>query len=107
MGEVEIKIGGFVEQKRLNTMQHINSDIAEVVQDNNDLEYLQKLYEKLHLTERDRDIIDSIFFCIKSRNDRVERLAQYAGMSDAIDFLKEQGRETGPFSTFKCQLLVE
>lgn len=62
MGEVEIKIGGFVEQKRLNTMQHINSDIAEVVQDNNDLEYLQKLYEKLHLTERDRDIIDSIFF---------------------------------------------
>ena len=42
MGEVEIKIGDFVEQKRLNTMQHINSDIAEVVQDNNDLEYLQK-----------------------------------------------------------------
>ena len=107
MGEVEIKIGGFVEQKQLNTMQHINSDIAEVVQDNNDLEYLQKLYEKLHLTERDRDIIDSIFFCIKSRNDRVERLAYYAGMSDAIDSLKEQGRETGPFSTFKCQLLVE
>ena len=89
MGEVEIKIGGFVEQKQLNTMQHINSDIAEVVQDNNDLEYLQKLYEKLHLTERDRDIIDSIFFCIISRNDRVERLAYYAGMSDAIDFLKE------------------
>lgn len=89
MGEVEIKIGGFVEQKQLNTMQHINSDIAEVVQDNNDLEYLQKLYEKLHLTERDRDIVDSIFFCIKSRNDRVERLAYYAGMSDAIDFLKE------------------
>ena len=89
MGEGEIKIGGFVEQKRLNTMQHINSDIAEVVQDNNDLEYLQKLYEKLHLTERDRDIIDSIFLCIKSRNDRVERLAYYAGMSDAIDFLKQ------------------
>ena len=57
MGEVEIKIGGFVEQKQLNTMQHINSDIAEVVQDNNDLEYLQKLYEKLHLTERDRDCL--------------------------------------------------
>ena len=89
MGEVEIKIGGFVEQKQQNTMKHFNSDIAEVVQDNNDLEYLQKLYEKLHLTERDRDIIDSIFFCIKSRNDRVERLAYYAGMSDAIDFLKE------------------
>ena len=49
MGEVEIKIGGFVEQKRLNTMQHINSDIAEVVQDNNDLEYLQKVYEKLQI----------------------------------------------------------
>lgn len=89
MGEVEIKIGGLVEQKRLKTMQQINSEIEEVVQDNSDLEGLQELYEKLHLTERDRDIIDSIFFCIKSRNDRVERLAYYAGMSDALEFIKQ------------------
>lgn len=88
MGEVEIKFGGFVEQKRLNTMQHINNDIAEVAQDNSDLEDLQELYENLHLTEHDRDVIDSIFFCIKSRNDRVERLAYYAGLSDALEFLE-------------------
>lgn len=88
MGEVEVSIGGLVEQKRLKTMQYINNSIEEVVQDNNDLENLQELYEKLHLTEYDRDIIDSIFFCIQSRNDRVERLAYYAGMSDALEFLE-------------------
>lgn len=88
MGEVEVSIGGLVEQKRLKTMQYINNSIEEVVQDNNDLENLQELYEKLHLTEYDWDIIDSIFFCMQSRNDRVERLAYYAGMSDALEFLE-------------------
>lgn len=107
MGEVEIKIGGFVEQKRLNTMQHINSDIAEVVQDNNGLEYLQKLYEKLHLTERDRDIIDSIFFLYKipqRQSRKTGILCWYVGRDR---FFETVGPVLRSFSTFKRQLLGE
>ena len=53
------------------------------------LENMQLLYERLPLSRHDRDIIDSIFCCMQSRNTMVEKLAYYAGMSDAIDFLKE------------------
>jgi len=56
---------------------------------NNDLENMKLLYEKLPLSKYDRDIIDSIFCCIQSRNEMVEKLAYYAGMSDALEFLKQ------------------
>lgn len=61
MGEVEINIGGIVEERRLNTMKQINNEVEYVAQDNSDLEDLQLLYEKLPLSRHDRDIIDSIF----------------------------------------------
>ena len=48
MGEVEINIGGIVEARRVNTMERINSEVEYVVQDNNDLENMKLLYEKLH-----------------------------------------------------------
>lgn len=89
MGEVEINIGGIVEEQRLNTMKRINTEVEYVVQDNNDLENMQLLYEKLPLSIYDRDIIDSIFMCMQSRNEMVEKLAYYAGMSDALEFLKQ------------------
>ena len=89
MSEIEVNIGGIVEERRLNTMKQINNEVEYVVQDNSDLENLQLLYEKLPLSRHDRDIIDSIFCCMQSRNTMVEKLAYYAGMSDAIDFLKE------------------
>lgn len=89
MNEIEVSIGGIVEERRLNTMKQINNEVEYVVQDNDDLENLQLLYEKLPLSRHDRDIIDSIFCCIQSRNEMVEKLAYYAGMSDAIEFLKQ------------------
>lgn len=90
MNEIEVNIGGVVEERRLNTMKRINNEVEYVVQDNSDLENMQLLYEKrLPLSRYDRDIIDSIFCCMQSRNTMVEKLAYYAGMSDAIDFLKE------------------
>lgn len=107
MNEIEVNIGGVVEERRLNTMKRINNEVEYVVQDNSDLENMQLLYEKLPLSRHDRDIIDSIFCCMQSRNEMVEKLAYYAGMSDALEFLKEQDWETGPFSTFKHQLLGE
>ena len=107
MNEIEVSIGGIVEARRVNTMKRINSEVEYVVQDNNDLEDMKLLYEKLPLSKYDRDIIDSIFCCIQSRNEMVEKLAYYAGLSDAVEFLKQQGRFSGPFSTFKYQLLCE
>ncbi|WP_419508204.1 hypothetical protein [Blautia sp.] len=89
MGEVEINIGGVVEERRLNTMKRINNEVEYVVQDNNDLENMQLLYEKLPLSRHHRDIIDSIFCCMQSRNEMVEKLAYYAGLSDAVEFLKQ------------------
>ena len=89
MSEIELNIGGIVEERRLNTMKQINNEVEYVVQDNSDLENLQLLYEKLPLSRHDRDIIDSIFCCMQSRNEMVEKLAYYAGMSDALEFLKE------------------
>lgn len=89
MNEIEVNIGGVVEERRLNTMKRINNEVEYVVQDNSDLENMQLLYKRLPLSRHDRDIIDSIFCCMQSRNTMVEKLAYYAGMSDAIDFLKQ------------------
>jgi hypothetical protein len=89
MNEIEVNIGGGVEERRLNTMKRINNEVEYVVQDNSDLENMQLLYERLPLSRHDRDIIDSIFCCMQSWNTMVEKLAYYAGMSDAIDFLKQ------------------
>ena len=89
MSESEVNIGGIVEERRLNTMKQINNEVEYVAKDNSDLEDLQLLYEKLPLSRHDRDIIDSIFCCMQSRNEMVEKLAYYAGMSDALEFLKQ------------------
>ncbi len=70
MSEIEVNIGGILEERRLNTMKQINNEVEYVVQDNSDLEDLQLLYEKLPLSRYDRDIIDSIFCCMQSRNER-------------------------------------
>lgn len=61
MNEIEVNIGGVVEERRLNTMKRINNEVEYVVQDNSDLENMQLLYEKLPLSRHDRDIIDRIF----------------------------------------------
>ena len=89
MNEIEVSIGGIVEERRVNTMKRINSEVEYVVQDNSDLENMQLLYEKLPLSAYDRDIIDSIFCCMQSRKEMTEKLAYYAGLSDAVEFLKQ------------------
>ena len=89
MNEIEVSIGGIVEERRINTMNRINTEVEYVVQDNNDLENMKLLYEKLPLSKYDRDIIDSIFCCMQSQNEMVEKLAYYAGLSDAVEFLKQ------------------
>ncbi|RHM29670.1 hypothetical protein [Blautia obeum] len=106
MDEIEINIGGIFEQRRLESMQQIGETEA-VAQDNRDLEELQWRYENLQLTGYDRNIIDDLIFCMRSRSERVEQLAYYAGASDTLEFIKKKDRFSGPFSTFKYQLLSE
>ena len=88
MDEIEINIGGIFEQRRLESMQQIGETEA-VAQDNRDLEELQWRYENLQLTGYDRNIIDDLIFCMRSRNERVEQLAYYAGASDTLEFIKK------------------
>lgn len=60
-----------------------------VAQDNRDLEELQWRYENLQLTNNDRSIIDDLIFCMRSRSERVEQLAYYAGASDTLEFINQ------------------
>ena len=88
MDEIEINIGGIFEQRRLKSMRQIGKTKA-VVQDDRDLEELQWRYENLQLTGYDRNIIDDLIFCMRSRSERVEQLAYYAGASDTLEFIKQ------------------
>ena len=88
MDEIEINIGGIFEQRRLESMQQIGKTEA-VAQDNRDLEELQWRYENLQLTNNDRSIIDDLIFCMRSRSERVEQLAYYAGASDTLEFINQ------------------
>ena len=88
MDEIEINIGGIFEQRRLESMRQIGKTEA-VAQYNRDLEELQWRYENLQLTNNDRSIIDDLIFCMRSRSERVEQLAYYAGASDTLEFINQ------------------
>ena len=88
MDEIEINIGGVIEQLRLKSMQQINKS-EEIAQDNRDLEELQWRYENLQLTDSDKNIIDDLIFCMKSSSERVVQMAYYAGASDTLEFINQ------------------
>ena len=88
MDEIEIKFGVIFEQRRLESMRQIGKTEA-VAKDNRDLEELQWRYENLQLTNNDRSIIDDLIFCMRSRSERVEQLAYYAGASDTLEFINQ------------------
>lgn len=83
MYQINFKIGGNVEKTRIKSMIQINTDAAEIVQDNQDIEDLRKRYESLDIPEHSRNIIDDYIACILSREKRMEVLIYYAGMLDS------------------------
>ena len=83
MYQINFKIGGNVEKTRIKSMIQINTDAAEIVQDNQDIEDLRKRYESLDIPEYSRNIIDDYIACILSREKRMEVLIYYAGMLDS------------------------
>lgn len=82
----EIKLCGKAEEMRLAAIREINEKSEIIRQDNEDLENLQTLYEKLPLTEYNRMIIDDLLFCIQSRQERMEQYLYYAGLFDDVNF---------------------
>lgn len=88
MDEIEINIGGVIERRRLESMRQIGKTDV-VAQDDRDLAELQRRYENLQLSARDRNIIDDLIFCMISRSERVEQMAYYAGASDTLEFINQ------------------
>lgn len=82
----EIKLCGRAEEMYLQAIREINENSEVIRQDNEDLENLQMLYEKLPLTEYNRMIIDDLLFCIQSRQERMEQYLYYAGLFDGSNF---------------------
>ena len=82
----EIKLCGRAEEMCLQAIREINENSEVIRQDNEDLENLQMLYEKLPLTEYNRMIIDDLLFCIQSRQERMEQYLYYAGLFDGVNF---------------------
>ena len=82
----EIKLCGKAEEMCLQAIREINENSEVIRQDNEDLENLQMLYEKLPLTEYNRMIIDDLLFCIQSRQERMGQYLYYAGLFDGINF---------------------
>ena len=86
MNIVEFKIGGKYEEERIKSLQHINANAEDIMQDNQDLLYLQERYENLEISEHARAVIDDYIFCIRSREERMESLIYYSGVVDAGKF---------------------
>ena len=77
---------GFIVVDKEGIIREINEKSEIIRQDNEDLENLQTLYEKLPLTEYNRMIIDDLLFCIQSRQERMEQYLYYAGLFDGVNF---------------------
>ena len=66
-------------EKQMDTKQNIEAGDEYILQDNRDLEELERRYEKLDLPYAARRVIDDYIACILSRQERMESLIYYAG----------------------------
>ena len=71
------------EEIRKQSIQQININNPDIVQDNADLQELEQRYEKLDISHAIRRVIDDYIACIMSRQERMESLIYYAGREDA------------------------
>ena len=69
------------EEIRKQSIQQININNPDIVQDNADLQELEQRYEKLDISHAIRRVIDDYIACIMSRQDRMESLIYYAGLT--------------------------
>lgn len=82
----EFRLCGRAEEMYLQAIKEINENSEAIRKDDEDLENLQNLYERLSLTEHNRMIIDDLLFYIHSRQERMKQYLYYAGLFDAVNF---------------------
>lgn len=78
-------------EKMVREQQRVDEKDAYIMQDNDDLRYLEGRYEQLNLPHTVKRVIDDYIACMQTRDERYSDLSYAAGVRDTIDLLKGMG----------------
>lgn len=78
-------------EKMVKEQQRVDEKDAYIMQDNEDLRYLEGRYEQLNLPHTVKRVIDDYIACMQTRDERYADLSYAAGVRDTIDLLKGMG----------------
>lgn len=78
-------------EKMVKEQQRVDEKDAYIMQDNEDLRYLEGRYEQLQLPHTVKRVIDDYIACMQTRDERYSDLSYAAGVRDTIDLLKGMG----------------
>ena len=78
-------------EKMVKEQQRVDEKDAYIMQDNEDLRYLEGRYEQLNLPHTVKRVIDDYIACMQTRDERYSDLSYAAGVRDTIDLLKGMG----------------
>lgn len=78
-------------EKMVKEQQRVDEKDAYIMQDNDDLKYLEGRYEQLNLPHTVKRVIDDYIACMQTRDERYSDLSYAAGVRDTIDLLKGMG----------------
>ena len=78
-------------EKMVKEQQRVDEKDAYIMQDNDDLRYLEGRYEQLNLPHTVKRVIDDYIACMQTRDERYSDLSYAVGVRDTIDLLKGMG----------------
>ena len=78
-------------EKMVKEQQRVDEKDAYIMQDNDDLRYLEGRYEQLNLPHTVKRVIDDYIACMQTRDERYSDLSYAAGVRETIDLLKGMG----------------
>lgn len=78
-------------EKMVKEQQRVDEKDDYIMQDNDDLRYLEGRYEQLNLPHTVKRVIDDYIACMQTRDERYSDLSYAAGVRDTIDLLKGMG----------------
>ena len=78
-------------EKMVKEQQRVDEKDDYIMQDNEDLRYLEGRYEQLNLPHTVKRVIDDYIACMQTRDERYSDLSYAAGVRDTIDLLKGMG----------------
>ena len=77
-------------EKQMDTKQNIEAGDEYILQDNRDLEELERRYEKLDLPYAARRVIDDYIACLSTRDERYAQLCYLSGVKTVISHMQEK-----------------